>query len=147
MFILILLFFGFVLINFTAGPSRVVGGSDVLGSVVNGETALRRYSGQRVWITRLSPLLRQQSKELETFVDARDDSCSVFHTVCVFSALTSRDGIEIVFSANKPAQLSADQLWHGGFIDPTSGAVFDRLGRAYLVNKEGQSELKMIHAE
>jgi len=147
MFIFILLFFGFVLINFTAGPSRVVGGNDVLGSVVSGETALRRYSGQRVWITRLSPLLKQQSKELETLVDVHDEACSISYSVCVFAARTSIDGIEVVFSANKPAQLRADQIWYGGFVDPTSGAVFDRLGRAYLVNKTAPSGLELIHAE
>ena len=42
-----------------------------------------------------------------------------------------RSGIEIVFSLDHPIQLASGVQWYGGFVDPTNGAVYDRLGRAY----------------
>jgi len=40
-------------------------------------------------------------------------------------------GIDIVYLANAPSQLPKGAIWHGGFIDPATDAVFDFMGRTY----------------
>lgn len=131
MFVLLAFAFMFVLFRSLGGPSINSGSVDTYDDVVIGQTALRRNQNQRVWVTRLSDLQRQQLKQLDSLVKQADAGCHVQTIVCVINASTQRSGIELAFSERAPAQLNGQVLWFGGYVDPTSGAVFDRLGRAY----------------
>jgi len=51
--------------------------------------------------------------------------------LCVVAAQTDRSGIEIRYTRERPPQLHHSVPWLGGFVNPTTGAVFDLLGRPY----------------
>lgn len=147
MFVLVAFAFMFVLFRSLGGPSHTSGSVATYDDVVIGQTALRRNQHQRVWVTRLSDIQRQQLKQLDEFVKQPDAGCHVQMIVCVVKASTSRDGIDVAFSERAPAQLSGQVLWFGGYVDPTTGAVFDRLGRAYK-NARSTDErlaLELVH--
>ena len=131
MFVLLAFAFVFVLFRSLGGPSAVSESTVLYDDVVLGQTALRRNDGSRVWVTRLSDLQRQQARQLDSFVKQADVGCNAHLIVCVIKSNTSQSGIDIVYSERMPVQLKSSTLWFGGFVDPTNGAVFDRLGRAY----------------
>jgi len=100
-------------------------------NVTLGQTSLLRVRGQRVWVTRLSELQQTQGKQLTPYVLGNDHNCQLENELCVFSVATTRDGIELRFTARVPAQLPANLPWFGGFVDPSNGQLYDLWGRAY----------------
>ena len=131
MLLTLLLAFMFVLFRSLSGPSLTSTSNGVLDNVVIGQTALRRLPGQRVWATRLSETQFRQIEAINPFVIEPQAGCNATSAVCVVNAQSLRAGIDIVFVNEAPKQLPRDAVWHGGFIDPVSGGVFDFMGRAY----------------
>jgi len=131
MLIIILFAFVFVLFRSLGGPSLTKQSEVAFDDVQIGQTAMRRINGVRVWATRLSAEQRQQLIELNSAVVNSNSGCSIEKAVCVLSAKTQRSGINIVFSKEHPIQLASELNWYGGFVDPSNGSVYDRLGRAY----------------
>jgi hypothetical protein len=133
--------FAFVLFKSLGGPSRSSNSTADFDNVEIGQTAIRRFAKQRVWVTRLSELQARQAKLIEASLLNPQAGCKVQLTLCVLSASSTRSGIDIVYSATTPPQLAKGDQWYGGFVDPTSGEVFDFLGRAYKnVVANGQRE-------
>lgn len=147
MFTMLALAFLFVLFSSLSGPRVTTSPLAAFDDVMVGQTALRRYSGERVWVTRLSASQRQNAEQLLPFVVDPSAGCSPETGLCVVTAATDRSGIEIVYSDSPPAQLSAKIPWHGGFVDPTNGHVYDRLGRAYRSASIGVSGLSVVVLE
>ena len=136
MFLALGLAFLFVLFRSLSGPPLTIDTGHPFDDVETGETAMRRIDGERVWATRLSALQRSQAVELASVVADPNSGCKPIVAVCALHAKTQQAGIEIVFSLTTPPQLPASTPWYGGFIDPSSGAVYDRLGRAYLSSRK-----------
>ncbi|MFT4635118.1 MAG: hypothetical protein ACI854_001458 [Arenicella sp.] len=131
MLIALALAFVFVLFRSLSGPSLTSSSSAGFSDVMIGQTALRRLGSERVWVTRLSQAQARQARALDSLVVNPRVGCESAQTLCVISAKSLRSGIDLVYVQQEPVQLPRDVVWHGGFIDPTSGAVFDFLGRAY----------------
>jgi len=131
MLVLMLMAFIYVLLRSLGGPSKTSNTGSAFDDVVIGQTTLRRYQGKRVWATRISNAQREQAKLISRLVIDSTAGCAIESTVCVLSAATQRSGIDVVFSDQRPAQLPSDAHWYGGFVNPSTGSVFDRLGRAY----------------
>ena len=123
----------FVLVLFRSlgGPSLTPTSNATFDNVVIGQTALRRLGSERVWVTRLSQSHARQAQDLDDLVSKPSAGCDPSKTLCVISANSSRSGIDLVYLDEVPAQLPAGIAWHGGFVDPANGMVFDFLGRAY----------------
>ncbi|GAA6137027.1 hypothetical protein NBRC116583_07740 [Arenicella sp. 4NH20-0111] len=141
MFALLGLTFLYVLFSSISGTNQVGDSSALFDDVAIGQTALRRNGQRRVWVSRFSG---QQLTELTTLESVLVDpaaGCEITLGVCVLDASASRSGIDIVFSDSVPAQLASGLPWFGGFVDPTTGELFDRLGRAYSSTHRGRSEL------
>lgn len=152
MFGLLILVFFFVLFRSLGGPAyEVNSGTDSIAAfddVVIGQTALRRFAGQRVWVTRLSELQRSQAEQLNNQLVTLASGCAPTVTLCAVSAKTHRAGVEIVFTDAPPPAVPSRVSWYGGFIDPTSGQAFDRLGRAYRINgPHGVAGLDVVFAD
>lgn len=131
MLIFALFAFVFVLFRSLSGPSLTGQSTVEFTDVQIGETTIRRIQSTRVWVTRLSPVLRNQLVTLDDLVVNPNSGCALNTDVCALFASTERSGIDIVFSTEHPIQLASGVQWYGGFVDPTNGAVYDRLGRAY----------------
>ncbi|MGK0374918.1 MAG: hypothetical protein ACJA2E_001390 [Arenicella sp.] len=131
MLIILALAFAFVLLRSLSGPSLTSTSTAAFNTVVTGQTALRRLGSERVWVTRLSASHVRQAKDLDTLMVNQNGGCNPEQVLCVISAKSSRSGIDIVYVNTVPAQLPNGLAWHGGFVDPSSGGVFDFLGRAY----------------
>ena len=128
----LVLSFLFILFRSLGGPSNTsTNAASVFDSVVVGQTALRREGQERFWATRLNKFQRRQVSEISPWVIDAESGCQPDVVLCVVSALSQRNGIDIVYSTNAPSQLPKGFIWHGGFIDPATGAVFDFMGRAY----------------
>jgi len=128
MLLILVLAFAVVLFTGIFEPKRGAPAQQPFSDVPIGATELRRYHGQRVWVTHLTDSLA--FSRLDGFVDTAG-SCDRSQEFCVLLASTARQGVEFVFSHIAPAQLPADVPWMGGFINPSTGAVFDLLGRPY----------------
>lgn len=99
-----------------------------------GETRMRRYRDQRVWVTRLDSNLRQKLFLLDKVIPDPSQGCGASQDLCVVAAATLQDGIEIVYSTIAPPQLAGHLPWYGGFVNPRTGNTYDLLGRAYTAN-------------
>ncbi len=144
MFATLALAFLFVLFSSLSGPDLSSSKVKLFDDIALGQTAIRRYDGERVWVTRLSDPQRKHALELAPNLIDPSAGCSPAVVLCVLSAVTSRSGIEIVYSDKAPAQLPAQIPWYGGFVDPINGRVFDRLGRAYRGVASGSVSLSVI---
>jgi len=131
MLLLLGLAFLFVLFRSLSGPSLTSSAGDAFDNVVIGQTALRRIGQQRVWVTRLSKSQVRQVRQLNALVVDASAGCKASNTLCVVNAESFRSGIDLVYSADAPSQLASDIAWYGGFVDPTTGGIFDFMGRAY----------------
>lgn len=134
MFLFLILAFLYVLFRSLSGPSMITNPAKVFDDLQVGQTGLRRYQGERVWVTRLSLQQRSQADEVAEYVLEAESGCLVSLVVCAVSAKTLREGIEITFSQSTPAQLPSGVPWYGGFVNPNNGAVYDRLGRLYRLS-------------
>ena len=131
MFLILVLAFVFVLLRSLGGPSLTTSVASPFDDVEIGETAIRRYQGQRVWVTRFSSQLRRELKAVDAVVINPHTGCKPSKPLCAVLALTDVDGIEIRYSLARPAAIKRSVAWIGGFVNPNSGAAFDLLGRAY----------------
>jgi len=152
MFALLFLAFIWVLLSGIGSiePERIQPNNDVLFAEVGlGETRLLRYQGEPVWVSQLTEQQKLQSKQLDSFIIDGDSGCQPQSTdkYCLLKASTRRDGIIIQFTEREPAQLPRDVLWLGGFVDPTTGHIYDLLGRAYKINKHSPKSLAVIDVQ
>ena len=131
MLIVLVLAFVLVLFRSLSGPSLTSPSNATFDNVVIGQTAIRRLGRDRVWVTRLSQSHARQAQDLDALVVNPAAGCDPSRVLCVISADSSRSGIDIVYLNEVPAQLPTGIAWHGGFVDPANGMVFDFLGRAY----------------
>lgn len=132
MLLVLVLGFLFVLFRSLSGPSITSSNAqNAFDNVVVGQTALRRSGKQRLWVTRLSDVQRAQVNELSDWLVDADAGCAVEQVLCIVHAESLRPGIDLVYSAKAPNQLPQKAPWFGGFVDPSSGGVFDFMGRAY----------------
>ena len=69
---------------------------------------------------------------------------SIDADLCVIEAKTDRSGIDITFTAVAPRSVTSDIPWFGGYVDPTTGEIFDRLGRAYTVTHKARVALPIL---
>ena len=114
-----------------------------------GQPTLQLVDGRRLWITRLSD---QQSRDAALnkpfLIDDSQSGCSPQQAICALSATAAKHSVDIVFSRTAPPQLSDQVNWRGGFVDPTTGGVFDLLGRPYRLRRASdQQRLEKVDLE
>ena len=101
-----------------------------------GETALFRVNNDIVWVTRLSSIQKDSLKKLNRItVQHKTEGgaqCVILQEYCAINAATKEQGIQLRYTKAPPSQLPAKNIWVGGFVNPSTGAVYDLLGRAYL---------------
>lgn len=143
MFLMLVLAFVFVLLSSLKGPSLTTSVNSPFDDVEIGETTLRRYQGDRVWVTRLSPQLLQALEGVDIFVADHKSGCKPKQPLCVVLAKTQVDGIEIRYSDQRPANISRSTAWAGGFVNPNTLVAFDILGRAYAETNTGADDKQL----
>ncbi len=94
----------------------------LFSDLISGQTSKRRINGVRVWVSRLDT---QQHESL-----GPNHPCKSLE-FCIIAAEGSGSGLDLVYTLEPPPQLTSAQPWVGGFVDPSSGDVFDLAGRAY----------------
>lgn len=146
----LLLLLAFVWIFFTGiGVATVKTSGEVslnslYDNISQGQSVLRRYKKQLVWVTHINDFQRQQAAELDEHLLDVTSGCQISQPYCVLSAVTLRDGINIQFSQHAPAQLPAAVPWLGGFVDPISGKLYDLFGRGYRINGQENISLQVV---
>lgn len=131
MFSLLLLGFLYVLLasffdsNFSERQQK-----EEFDNIEFGQPVFRYFKNQGVWISRISQQQRNRYVELSDHVRP-DGGCAIDTDICILIAGTDRVGINVIFTDEEPTQLPSNTPWLGGFVDPSSGAVFDLWGRAY----------------
>ncbi len=146
MLLALVLGFLFILFRSLSGPSITSSSAQsAFDNVVVGQTALRRSGRQRFWVTRISDSQRTQAKALSDWLVDANAGCAVEQVLCVVHAESLRSGIDLVYSVKAPIQLPKEALWFGGFVDPSTGGVFDFMGRAYkdIRSDDQRSQLEL----
>lgn len=137
---LIKVMFGLLIVAFAYILIVGIGGSNVpsskdsgerFASVAEGQSRLLRLQGKRVWLTRINDTQRAQLGLLGEELSNPDSGCKILSKLCAVYSETAQSGINLSFSKSPPPQLPSTFAWFGGFVDPTTGATFDLLGRAY----------------
>ena len=119
-----------------------------LGQLPLGQPTLRRVDGRRLWITRLSEQQSRDASLNNPFLMDLQSGCQLQQVICAFSATAAKHSLDIAFSQKAPPQLPGQANWLGGFVDPTSGAVFDLFGRPYrLLRESDQQRLEIVKLE
>ena len=129
--IIVFIYVGFKMATWSPNQSK----SNSKQLVLEGETKLIVKDGNHFWLTRLSSQQRQDMISISDQVFSKS-GCSIETDVCQITAQSQHSAVLIVYVSTKPAQLSVDQLWFGGYVNPVDGAVYDLLGRGYLTNAE-----------
>ena len=106
--------------------------------VAIGQTLLRRYQSKRVWVSRLADTQRRQLASINPFLLEPSSGCPSNATLCVLLAVSPTQSFDLSYSLAPPPQLPSDTPWHGGFVDPTTGVVYDLLGRVYRIAGHGK---------
>lgn len=109
-----------------------------------GQTVLRRVDGRRLWITRLSDQQSRAAVLNNPFLIEPQSGCQAQQAICALSATAVKHSVDIVFSQKAPPQLPDQASWAGGFVDPTTGAVFDLLGRAYRLGRDSDRQTMQV---
>ena len=141
MFLLLLLAFAYVffvgvpLSHFFDRPVK-----HIFDNINIGETVLKTHQGQRVWITRFSDTQRRDYRAVSAEV-VNSGGCDSNVDYCALAASTDSQGIYITFSQEEPPRLPSDIAWIGGFVNPTSSAIFDLWGRAYKFSSAASLEV------
>ncbi len=143
MFLILIVSVAFVLLRSTSGVSAINNPKQLFDDVAYGQTALRRAQQTRVWVTRINQVLRQQAAEIEPHLLDPTSGCDPVTPLCVLAAASARSGIDIIYTEQRPPQLPSEILWLGGFVDPSSGEVFDRLGRVYKRTAKGRTAMAL----
>ena len=100
-----------------------------------GQTVLRRHQRQLVWVIAVDEKTQTQGLLLNGFLLDPNSGCNLDQPFCVLKASTAIDGVNVQFTSQEPSQLANKTPWFGGFVDPTSGELYDLFGRAYAMNK------------
>ena len=127
----VVIFLAFVYVLFRSLSSGINSETKLFQNLTKGETAMRRLEGRRVWVSHLSEQQKQALQAVPEDVVLANTGCSVTAIYCIVDAATNRAGIELVYSSNRPTVILKSKAWHGGFIDPDGGVIYDLLGRAY----------------
>lgn len=113
-----------------------------------GQATLRRVDGRRLWITRVSDQQRRDAALNKPFLIDSQTGCQPQQAICALSATAAKHSLDIAFSLKAPPQLPDQANWIGGFVDPTTGAVFDLLGRPYRLRRgSDQQRLEVVKLE
>jgi hypothetical protein len=136
---LLLTMFVYVMVSGTLLPDRNAGPDGPQNSMAAGEASLSRLDGQLVWILRFAEADDISRDALTPHVS---DAGTVFcltreQEYCYFDARGRNPDLVIRYVRERPDHLPRDIPWFGGFVDPTDGAIFDRLGRGLLLNPAG----------
>lgn len=109
-----------------------------------GSTKLIHQSGQRLWVSRLTDLQRQNLSSLsnEVFLEG---GCVIKDELCLIDSATDQQGIIMIYLENKPDVLTDKTPWFGGFINPRNGAIYDLLGRLYRQSAKSEQLKKFIN--
>lgn len=152
LFTCLFLVFGWIYFyGLTSNPSKT---SDFKKEDVNqlfkdvavGSVVLRRMENRRIWVVHLSSKQRSKINLLDQFVVKSDAGCDFNKVFCLLEAETHRDGVYLQYTLKEPPQLPFNIPWFGGFVDPTSGAVYDLIGRPYQQNKgKFKTSLKQLN--
>ena len=118
--------------------------SEMFSNLPIGQTAMRRVAGHRAWLTRPSEQQIRHAISLNAILVDPESGCRTTVDVCILLAATARDGIDLSYSKTAPPQLPMDAGWPGGFVDPTSGAVFDLFGRAYRLGRDSDRQTVQV---
>jgi len=131
-----LLLVGFVYVLFAGLSSRDHNpiNSAIQFDVPSGKTEIRRYQGQRTWITHLLQNQVTELRNVDLWVINSLSGCEPQQVWCLVQTKTQKQGIEIQFTNARPPSLKHDTPWVGGYVNPNNGAVYDLLGRAYKNN-------------
>ena len=140
MFALVIIGFVYVLFSSLGNNRNIETGVDRFSDIKAGQTVMRRVDGQRVWLTHFNNQQLRQIKLLEPFLINSESGCALKTKMCAVLAAISDNGLELSYSLLPPPQLKADGLWFGGFVDPTTSAAFDLLGRAYRLNRSSDGQ-------
>ncbi len=117
---------------------------DIESNIELGVTELIQYQNQRLWLTKFSSEQRQKLVEINPFV-VSEEGCGLTAEQCLVQSATNRQGVIVRYIQAKPDILKNDVLWIGGFIDPTTGATYDLLGRLYKNSVRNQQVANSIH--
>jgi len=109
-----------------------------------GQTGLRRHEGRRVWVTRISKAQRLEANTIAKHLFSSDEGCAIVSEFCVLNAATDQPGVELSFTEQTPVQVPSQVPWFGGFVNPITGAVYDRFGRAYKLSEVAPASLQVI---
>ena len=150
-FLALLLLFLWVFFN-GIGSSRFfsddqTSGLSLFKGLQPGESALRRYQREMVWVTYLDQSLRDRLIEASPYLVDAGSGCNISQRYCVVSAKTKLDSIYLQFTLQEPQKLTSGTPWFGGYVDPTNGEVYDLLGRAYQTKNTNKAVLTVIQVE
>lgn len=98
--------------------------------ILSGHTQLSRVNGERLWISNINQAQLTQLLAMSDNRVYRNTGCQAKLGLCAVRARTSKQGIEIRYIAEKPFYLPPAHELAGGFVNPTTGLVYDLLGRA-----------------
>jgi len=105
-----------------------------------GEARLAGWDGRPVWLVHRTQAQIAALADLSRHVQASGGGSSqpidrlnrsVAPAWGVYLATTDRQGVLVQYLPRRPEGLDRDVPWHGGFIDPADGALFDAAGRRY----------------
>lgn len=146
LFILLGISFTYVLFVGMGGQvtSKPVNHASQFSDLTLGQTTPRRVADQLVWVTRLNAQQREQLIQSQEQLINPQSGCDSQLAFCVLSAATARHGVNITYSKMPPPQLPGNANWIGGFVDPSSGATFDLLGRAYRLGRDSDAQTMQI---
>ncbi len=140
-FLLVASFVGILVRGVAWSPSEV---KDIEAGIELGSTELVKHQSQRLWLTRFSPEQRKKMVQINPYV-VTEGGCDLGAEKCLVQSTTNRQGVIVRYVQAKPDTLNNDVVWMGGFIDPTTGAIYDLLGRLYKNSTRNQQVLNSIH--
>ena len=137
--LLLLTMFAYVMVSGIVLPDRNAGPDRVQDGMAAGEVSLSRLDGRLVWILRFAEADDISRDALSPYVsDAETVFCLTREQeYCYFDARGRNPDLVIRYIEERPDHLPQDIPWFGGFVDPTDGAIYDRLGRGLALNPAG----------
>jgi len=132
--------FAVVFVQGLFGPGLLSGSVLDIGGIAAGTARLDARDGKPVWIVSRSEAQLDGLTALSGHVEPSsgidppsidNPHRSLQRRYGIYLAQTTRSGILVQYTLDRPARLAPDVPWHGGFVDPGSEAVFDVAGRRY----------------
>ena len=133
------------------GPGMPAGGDSVdIGGLPPGSARLEGWNGKPVWVVHRTPEQLQALVEMADHVtaparephpDMANPHRSLKQAYGIYLAATGRAGVLVQYLRERPDGLDPAGPWHGGFIDPGTGALFDAAGRRYHGTPGGPLEI------